>query len=112
MDSDTIWNEVHSSSAARLAVGSVAELVFKVATRELKASNPAGIFWAEGLPFVPIGHPGGFSVSLEWFCCGPTSRTPRRGKHSNVRPQFASASQAGLKLLTGAPKNFSMLLLF
>ncbi|CAF98204.1 unnamed protein product, partial [Tetraodon nigroviridis] len=36
VDSDTIWNEVHSSSAARLAVGSVAELVFKVATRELK----------------------------------------------------------------------------
>lgn len=38
VDSDTIWNEVHSSSAARLAVGSVVELVFKVATRELKAS--------------------------------------------------------------------------
>lgn len=36
MDSDTIWNEVHSSSAARLAVGSVAELVFKVASGELK----------------------------------------------------------------------------
>lgn len=38
VDSDTIWNEVHSSSAARLAVGSVAELVFKVATRELKVT--------------------------------------------------------------------------
>uniref|UniRef100_A0A3Q3NAF5 Histone deacetylase n=1 Tax=Mastacembelus armatus TaxID=205130 RepID=A0A3Q3NAF5_9TELE len=36
VDSDTIWNEVHSSSAARLAVGSVVELVFKVATEELK----------------------------------------------------------------------------
>ncbi|XP_015807745.1 histone deacetylase 4 [Nothobranchius furzeri] len=36
VDSDTIWNEVHSSSAARLAVGSVVELVFKVATGELK----------------------------------------------------------------------------
>uniref|UniRef100_A0A8C7M859 Histone deacetylase n=1 Tax=Oncorhynchus kisutch TaxID=8019 RepID=A0A8C7M859_ONCKI len=33
---DTIWNEVHSSSAARLAVGSVVELVFKVAAGELK----------------------------------------------------------------------------
>uniref|UniRef100_A0AAY4DGX9 Histone deacetylase n=1 Tax=Denticeps clupeoides TaxID=299321 RepID=A0AAY4DGX9_9TELE len=32
VDSDTIWNEVHSSSAARLAVGSVVELVFKVKT--------------------------------------------------------------------------------
>lgn len=38
VDSDTIWNEVHSSSAARLAVGSVVELVFKVASAELKVS--------------------------------------------------------------------------
>ncbi|XP_037552359.1 histone deacetylase 4 [Nematolebias whitei] len=36
VDSDTIWNEVHSSGAARLAVGSVVELVFKVATGELR----------------------------------------------------------------------------
>ncbi|XP_062420937.1 histone deacetylase 4 isoform X4 [Pungitius pungitius] len=36
VDNDTIWNEVHSSSAARLAVGSVVELVFKVASGELK----------------------------------------------------------------------------
>uniref|UniRef100_A0A8C1PWT1 histone deacetylase n=1 Tax=Cyprinus carpio TaxID=7962 RepID=A0A8C1PWT1_CYPCA len=36
VDSDTVWNEVHSSSAARLAVGSVVELVFKVASGELK----------------------------------------------------------------------------
>ncbi|XP_043549047.1 histone deacetylase 4 isoform X7 [Chiloscyllium plagiosum] len=36
VDSDTIWNEIHSSSAARLAVGCVIELVFKVATKELK----------------------------------------------------------------------------
>ncbi|XDV35109.1 hypothetical protein PO909_005136 [Leuciscus waleckii] len=36
VDSDTVWNEVHSSSAARLAAGSVIELVFKVASGELK----------------------------------------------------------------------------
>uniref|UniRef100_A0A670YN93 histone deacetylase n=1 Tax=Pseudonaja textilis TaxID=8673 RepID=A0A670YN93_PSETE len=36
VDNDTIWNEVHSFSAARLAVGCVIELVFKVATGELK----------------------------------------------------------------------------
>nr|XP_048725985.1 histone deacetylase 4 isoform X10 [Caretta caretta] len=36
VDSDTIWNEVHSSGAARLAVGCLIELVFKVATGELK----------------------------------------------------------------------------
>lgn len=39
VDSDTIWNEVHSSGAARLAVGCVVELVFKVATGELKVSK-------------------------------------------------------------------------
>uniref|UniRef100_U3EF87 Histone deacetylase n=1 Tax=Callithrix jacchus TaxID=9483 RepID=U3EF87_CALJA len=36
VDSDTIWNEGHSAGAARLAVGCVVELVFKVATGELK----------------------------------------------------------------------------
>ncbi|XP_069087144.1 histone deacetylase 7 isoform X2 [Pleurodeles waltl] len=36
VDSDTIWNELHSSNAARWAAGSVVELAFKVATRELK----------------------------------------------------------------------------
>lgn len=36
VDSDTIWSEVHSSGAARLAVGCVVELAFKVATGELK----------------------------------------------------------------------------
>ncbi|KAM4700209.1 histone deacetylase 7 isoform 3-T3 [Discoglossus pictus] len=36
VDSDTIWNELHSSNAARWAAGSVIDLAFKVATRELK----------------------------------------------------------------------------
>ncbi|KAM5179938.1 histone deacetylase 7 isoform 5-T5 [Mantella aurantiaca] len=36
VDSDTIWNELHSSNAARWAAGSVIELAFKVVTKELK----------------------------------------------------------------------------
>ncbi|XP_074835589.1 histone deacetylase 7 isoform X3 [Carettochelys insculpta] len=36
VDSDTIWNELHSSNAARWAAGSVTDLAFKVAMRELK----------------------------------------------------------------------------
>ncbi|XP_047212165.1 histone deacetylase 5-like isoform X2 [Girardinichthys multiradiatus] len=36
VDSDTVWNEVHSSAAVRMAVGSVIELAFKVAAGELK----------------------------------------------------------------------------
>lgn len=39
VDSDTIWNELHSSNAARWAAGSVTDLAFKVATRELKVQG-------------------------------------------------------------------------
>uniref|UniRef100_A0A8C5B2L3 Histone deacetylase n=1 Tax=Gadus morhua TaxID=8049 RepID=A0A8C5B2L3_GADMO len=34
--SDTVWNEMHSSGAVRMAVGSLIELAFKVAAGELK----------------------------------------------------------------------------
>uniref|UniRef100_A0ACB8EUJ7 Histone deacetylase 5 n=2 Tax=Sphaerodactylus townsendi TaxID=933632 RepID=A0ACB8EUJ7_9SAUR len=37
VDSDTVWNEMHSSSAVRMAVGCLLELAFKVASGELKA---------------------------------------------------------------------------
>lgn len=56
VDSDTIWNEVHSSGAARLAVGCVAELVFRVATGELKVSGDAG---RGRPPRHPLGQAGG-----------------------------------------------------
>ncbi|MGH0136393.1 UNVERIFIED_CONTAM: hypothetical protein FKN15_030624 [Acipenser sinensis] len=36
VDNDTIWNEMHTSAAARLAAGSVTELAFRVAKGELK----------------------------------------------------------------------------
>ncbi|XP_039211789.1 histone deacetylase 5 isoform X5 [Crotalus tigris] len=36
VDSDTVWNEMHSSSAVRMAVGCLLELAFKVASGELK----------------------------------------------------------------------------
>ncbi|XP_004859295.1 histone deacetylase 5 isoform X2 [Heterocephalus glaber] len=36
VDSDTVWNEMHSSSAVRMAVGCLLELAFKVAVGELK----------------------------------------------------------------------------
>ncbi|XP_061871726.1 histone deacetylase 7 isoform X4 [Colius striatus] len=36
VDSDTIWNELHSSNAARWAAGSVTDLAFRVAARELR----------------------------------------------------------------------------
>ncbi|XP_022087255.1 histone deacetylase 4-like isoform X3 [Acanthaster planci] len=36
VDNDTVWNDLHSPSAARIASGSVIELAFKVAAGELK----------------------------------------------------------------------------
>uniref|UniRef100_A0A670J331 Histone deacetylase n=1 Tax=Podarcis muralis TaxID=64176 RepID=A0A670J331_PODMU len=36
VDIDTVWNEMHSSSAVRMAVGCLVELAFKVASGELK----------------------------------------------------------------------------
>ncbi|XP_029012298.1 histone deacetylase 7 isoform X2 [Betta splendens] len=36
VDNDTIWNESHTSTASRMAAGSVVELAFRVAKRELK----------------------------------------------------------------------------
>ncbi|KAK1784775.1 hypothetical protein P4O66_003446 [Electrophorus voltai] len=39
VDSDTVWNEMHSSGAVRMAVGCVIELAFKVAAGELKVAG-------------------------------------------------------------------------
>nr|XP_020491637.1 histone deacetylase 7-like isoform X1 [Labrus bergylta] len=36
VDNDTTWNESHTSTASRMAAGSVVELAFRVAKRELK----------------------------------------------------------------------------
>lgn len=38
VDNDTIWNESHTSTASRMAAGSVVELAFRVAKGELKVS--------------------------------------------------------------------------
>uniref|UniRef100_A0A4W5LV06 Histone deacetylase n=1 Tax=Hucho hucho TaxID=62062 RepID=A0A4W5LV06_9TELE len=43
VDSDTVWNEMHSSGAVRMAVGCVIELAFKVAAGELKVTLPASL---------------------------------------------------------------------
>ncbi|KAM6471363.1 histone deacetylase 7 isoform 2-T2 [Liasis olivaceus] len=58
VDSDTIWNELHSSNAARWAAGSVTELAFKVASRQLK----------NGFAVVrPPGHHADLSTAMG-FC--------------------------------------------
>ncbi|XP_062930827.1 histone deacetylase 7 isoform X2 [Cynocephalus volans] len=58
VDTDTIWNELHSSNAARWAAGSVTDLAFKVASRELK----------NGFAIVrPPGHHADHSTAMG-FC--------------------------------------------
>lgn len=63
VDSDTVWNEMHSSSAVRMAVGCLVELAFKVATGELKVS-----VWGLG----PVASGAGDGGS----CGFPVSKAP------------------------------------
>lgn len=91
MDSDTIWNEVHSSSAARLAVGSVAELVFKVATQELKVRKTAGLFGAQALLFAAIEI---FCVSRMDLLWSDLRDTTQRKALQCKTSVFTSSSQA------------------
>uniref|UniRef100_A0A7N8WV09 Histone deacetylase n=1 Tax=Mastacembelus armatus TaxID=205130 RepID=A0A7N8WV09_9TELE len=59
VDSDTVWNEMHSSAAVRMAVGSVIELAFRVAAGELK----------NGFAVVrPPVHPQQFCYNTRGFC--------------------------------------------
>lgn len=38
VDTDTVWNELHTSSAARMAAGCVIELASRVALKEVKVT--------------------------------------------------------------------------
>lgn len=94
VDSDTIWNEVHSSGAARLAVGCVIELVFKVATGELKVWKQPSAVPCAGLcmGLCCAAHPGPFPPS--------TTRESIIQRHDRVRnpsgatPEFPSRIKA------------------
>lgn len=94
VDSDTIWNEVHSAGAARLAVGCVVELVFKVATGELKVSRglgsggpPGGLPQIPGMgkgcpPHLPLIRPGGSCNGEAWIPLCQHSLAVESERHS------------------------------
>ena len=44
-DNDTIWNEMHTATASRLAAGCVTDLALKVAQGELKVRHTPTISW-------------------------------------------------------------------
>uniref|UniRef100_A0ACB8EM24 Histone deacetylase 7 n=1 Tax=Sphaerodactylus townsendi TaxID=933632 RepID=A0ACB8EM24_9SAUR len=77
VDSDTIWNELHSSNAARWATGSVTELAFKVASRQLKVleenigRNSLEKDTRKEFPQILLSIRNGFSLSSD-------PSTPRR----------------------------------
>lgn len=75
VDSDTIWNELHSSNAARWAAGSVTELAFKVAARELKVGRGEGTAW--GRRCQRLASPGGLAREGLWS--GRDKGAGRRG---------------------------------
>eukprot|EP00070_Physeter_catodon_P032229 XP_028339123.1 histone deacetylase 4 isoform X10 [Physeter catodon] len=92
VDSDTIWNEVHSSGAARLAVGCVVELVFKVATGELKNGfavvRPPGHHAEESTPIAR-----NLSRFLLTLACQGVLLLQFRGRRSQAAPAEAKCQQ-------------------
>lgn len=95
VDSDTVWNEVHSSSAARLAAGSVVELVFKVASGELKVASATFFSFFSLYEHLYLIYEVGCVSPLiaERLRCGSASRTSRGGEHANVRLASAFVSR-------------------
>lgn len=94
VDSDTVWNEMHSSSAVRMAVGCLVELAFKVAAGEIKVGSsspvghllrPSGAAWhAQGAHMCPMCHLYPLRVPAERLRCHPPPGTPRRGVDGHV----------------------------
>lgn len=78
MDSDTVWNEMHSSAAVRMAVGSVIELAFRVAAGELKVRHH-DTFGSLNFFCDTLTHLYRYSVSVfepERLCSGASTRSP------------------------------------
>lgn len=89
VDTDTIWNELHSSNAARWAAGSVTDLAFKVASRELKVGGSSDRWASHGGRSSWMGPPGG-QTSIQH--CLPLGHHPRvsLGKLSALGPKMPS----------------------
>lgn len=70
VDSDTVWNEMHSSSAVRMAVGCLVELAFKVAAGELKVQRRLLTrSWTLLLGWVPSLPEQTFRGSIDFPSC-------------------------------------------
>lgn len=81
VDSDTVWNEMHSSAAVRMAVGSVIELAFRVAAGELKVRLSPMLVSVSSCCVRP---PHSVLVSLERLRSCSSSGAPCWGVHGYV----------------------------
>ena len=87
VDSDTIWNELHSSNAARWAAGSVTELAFKVATRELKVG------WLH-VEVPELASPHGWARAGLWGLSGRHRVLPALHR-CRLRPRLSPCGRTG-----------------
>ncbi len=85
VDSDTVWNEVHSSSAARLAVGSVSNSSSKWLQESWRSPCAIAFPLCVSVCMVWLTERCVSGFIAERFRCGPAAGTPRRGEHSHVR---------------------------
>jgi len=82
VDSDTVWNEMHSSSAVRMAVGCLVELAFKVAAGEIKVRGAGG----HAAP-----RAGGVRAALGGFPANAGTGSARVGAHPACKGPCASS---------------------
>ncbi|KAG7280821.1 hypothetical protein CRUP_010803, partial [Coryphaenoides rupestris] len=87
VDNDTIWNESHTSTASRMAAGSVTELAFRVAKGELK-----DVHHGNGTQEIFYSDPSVLYISLHRYDDG------------NFFPGSGSAAEVG----SGAGEGFNV----
>lgn len=94
VDSDTVWNEMHSSAAVRMAVGSVIELAFRVAAGELKVTPKNEPQCTHFPPKNKLSADLSFTLCFarapERLCGGASTWSPRWGVHGHVSTDTAS----------------------
>ncbi|OWK14793.1 HDAC5, partial [Cervus elaphus hippelaphus] len=107
VDSDTVWNEMHSSSAVRMAVGCLVELAFKVAAGELKmlpqhralppdtSPNQFSLYTSPSLPNISLGLQATVTVTNSHLTASPKLSTQQEAE----RQALQSLRQGGA--LTG-----------
>lgn len=96
VDSDTVWNELHSSSAVRTAVGCLLELAFKVAAGEVKVSTCHSLCLPARVPLCPmhVPHPCCVLMPPVSLCVPPVSLSVPQNGFAVIRPPGHHAEES------------------